>query len=124
MPHRRRYRVDPLARERARREQVEARPAATDTSAETSPPAGSAVPEPRPAEPKPIDTRVKFTALLEVATADRFERLTNYMRPVGRLAGGRYPSRADVLRAVLLLMEADPDLRSRVRDQVQADLSR
>lgn len=75
------------------------------------PSAPAAIPEPRSVEPKPTETRVKFTALLELATAGRFERLTADMRSVGRLAAGRYPSRADLLRAVLALMEADPDLR-------------
>ncbi len=70
------------------------------------------------AEPK-----VKFTAVLEQSVADRFERLTADMRAVGRLAAGRYPSRADVLRAVLGLMEEDDDLLDRVRDRVRDDLA-
>ena len=76
------------------------------------------------ADPVPVEPRVKFTALLEQSTADRSERLTADMRPVGRLAGGRYPSRADVLRAALALMEEDDDLLDRVRERVRDDLTR
>ena len=66
---------------------------------------------------------VKFTAILDQHTVTLFERVTYSMRRVGRLAGGRYPSRADVLRAVVALVDDDPDLAERVVDRVRHDLT-
>lgn len=84
----------------------------------------------RPASPGPgpvavpdeTDRPVKWTAVLDQATVTRFERVTDAMRRVGRLAAGRYPSRADVLRAVIALVDDDPELAERVAGRITADL--
>lgn len=78
---------------------------------------------PTPVTAPVAEQRVKFTAVLDASVSDRFERVTADMRAVGRLAGGRYPSRADVLRAVLALVEEDDDLLDRVRERVRDDLT-
>jgi hypothetical protein len=66
---------------------------------------------------------VKWTAVLDQVTVTRFERVTDSMRRVGRLAAGRYPSRADVLRAVVALVDDDPELAERVAGRITADLT-
>ena len=66
---------------------------------------------------------VKWTAVLDQHTVSRFERVTEDMRRVGRLAAGRYPSRADVLRAMVALVHDDPDLADRVAERITADLT-
>lgn len=79
----------------------------------------------RATDPEAVDDdrrAVKFTAVLDEHTVTVFERVTYAMRGVGRLAGGRYPSRADVLRAVVALVDDDPDLAERVAERIQADL--
>lgn len=68
------------------------------------------------------DRPVKFTAVLDQGTVTVFERVTLAMRRVGRLAAGRYPSRADVLRAVVALVDDDPELAERVADRIRQDL--
>lgn len=85
---------------------------------------------PAPSSPLPAapfdedeaDRPVKFTAVLDQHTVTLFERVTYAMRKVGRLAGGRYPSRADVLRAVVALVDDDPDLAERVAERIRHDL--
>lgn len=82
------------------------------------------VPAPTVAPEDDLDRPVKFTAVLDQETVTRFERVTENMRRVGRLANGRYPSRADVLRAMVALVDDDPDLLSeRVADRITADLT-
>lgn len=66
----------------------------------------------------PVDKRLKFTATLWPEENERFERAVAAMQPVGRINGGRYPSRADVLAALLALVDSDDDLLDRVREQV------
>lgn len=75
------------------------------------------------AVPDEADRPVKFTAVLDQQTVALFERVTEGMHRVGRLAGGRYPSRADVLRAVVALVDDDPDLAERVAERITADLT-
>lgn len=79
-----------------------------------------------PSAPSPVldddDRPVKFTAVLDQVTVTVFERVTESMRRVGRLAHGRYPSRADVLRAVVALVDDNEDLKELVADRIRQDL--
>lgn len=98
---------------------------AAAASRKTPPPAETR-PAPAPAQEPLVDDAdrpIKFTAVLDQATVTRFERVTDDMRKVGRLAAGRYPSRADVLRAVIALVDDNPDLAEQVRQRVAADLT-
>lgn len=67
----------------------------------------------------------KFTVNLDLDTDGRFERLTHDVgQAVGRLPshrGLRYPSRADVLRALLLVAEQDARVRHAVQAEVRAE---
>lgn len=86
-----------------------------------APVAAPVVPAPSPA----VDDErpVKFTALLDAGTVDRLEQVTTDMRRVGRLAAGRYPSRADVVRALVGLVADDQALADRVAQRITVDLS-
>lgn len=86
-------------------------------------PAPSSPPSAAPFAEDDADRPVKFTAVLDQHTVTLFERVTFAMRRVGRLAGGRYPSRADVLRAVVALVDDDPDLADRVAERIRHDLN-
>lgn len=57
----------------------------------------------------PQDERVKFTALLDEDTSARFDRIVHDLRRFGR-RGGRYAGKADVLRALVRMVDDDPDL--------------
>jgi hypothetical protein len=84
----------------------------------------------QPAPPSAAPVVTKFTALLETADDDRFGRITAAVgRQAGRIAGrrgdargGRYPARADALRAMLALVDDDPDLLARVSARVVEDI--
>lgn len=59
------------------------------------------------------DARVKFTALLDEDTSARFDRIVHDLRRFGR-RGGRYAGKADVLRALVRMVDDDPDLADRL----------
>lgn len=90
---------------------------------EDPPPAPAAPPVVAPRQPADDERPVKFTAVLDQQTVATFETVTNDMRRVGRLAGGRYPSRADVLRAVVALVAEDDELAARVAERITTDLT-
>lgn len=80
----------------------------------------------------PAERARKFTALLDGTSERRFRSLTRHVvdecGPIasreGKRAGGYDPSRADVLRALLALVDNDPQLRARVVEQVRDDCAR
>lgn len=82
-----------------------------------------------PAPPTTAPPR-KFTAQLDVLTDERFGRITSHVgQKLGRIAGrrqdgakgGRLPSRADVLRALVALAE-DPDVLERVTEITESQI--
>lgn len=81
------------------------------------PPADDTTPEPTPATPlarpkeKPVTT--KYTALLTLDDAERFDQLAT----AARRRAGRVIGKADLMRALILLAADDAALRDQVIDQ-------
>lgn len=59
------------------------------------------------------EERVKFTALLDSDTTARFDRIVEGLRRFGR-RNGRFAGKADVLRALVRMVDDDPDLAARM----------
>jgi hypothetical protein len=76
-----------------------------------------------PASP---ESTTRFSVNLDTEADRRFERLVRGLADdIGRMPshrGRRFPSRADLLRAMLTVTDRDPEVRAAVRDQVRAEL--
>ncbi len=121
----------PPARNSRRRANFDAGPAIVDERDPTH----AAAPAPAPAPAAPGDSAAptrprKFTALLDADTDARYGRLLDQLRSVvgpvatrqdgnGRSRAGYDPSRADLLRALLLVAEADPSVLADVAAKVR-----
>lgn len=87
--------------------------AAAAKAVPTGPPPSHVSPDTEVGAALPVDERVKFTALLDPDTTARFDRIVEGLRRFGR-RNGRFAGKADVLRALVRMVDDDPDLAERM----------